>query len=589
MRKFKQIIQNNNRFHRDADGNAMIFVVLVLFTLVCFFVFTIHIGQRFTNKVEMQNAADAAAISGAVWKARGLNMISILNVSMSECLAMIIMFKAFDSTLDLTKTTIEINIAIAKACSKIPYTAVVCGIWLSCLQLEKNIQLKAYSKVNELMKKTYEGPKILWKLMSAFKKVSEGVSIVTSVMSYIDASRIAERNGADAFGQVEIGDSTIGVHAVLWPYQYELPVDDKENSFEEDLCDHTWNGGEGYTNYLCYDNALDIEVAGIGIDQTLQIMWTTLVCIIPNPLIYYEMMKRAHYQDLCSNGSSDSSGDSNSDQMATTIECNKCSDENGQARWQKYRVEITANECNDRYAIEGGQIIEMEEITLADGQRPAGTLVDNGSDIDLTNPQVDPDNPPGPCKVCAGVDIEAPEQEGQPSRYFAEMWALRSCTYESDEEQEIEVDVDSDDFGNNDEDKVNPLVLLDDWEEKVKYTSLVFKFDNSVENSDFLGSDGEPILSLNSDMSGEVITYGEEGDSKLKNSEVEIPEKTWAIARVEVYNPGGQKDLFNQNWHAKLAPLDVEGIQTEFLGLEIELPDAMTDLANDVVEEVWAH
>ncbi|MGD9222053.1 MAG: pilus assembly protein TadG-related protein [Desulfobacteraceae bacterium] len=587
MRKIKLNPERNSGFHKDANGSAMVFVVLVLFTLVCFFVFTIHIGQRFTHKVEMQNAADAAAISGAVWKARGLNLISLLNVSMSECLALIIMFKAFDSALDATKVTIEININAARACSSFPPTAAACRIWLACLKVHRKALYKAYTKINKAMKKTYKSPKLLWKLMSALKTVSESVSVVSSVMSYIDASRIADRNGADAFGQVEIGGNNIGLYAVLWPYQIKLPVE--EGSFEEDLCDHAWNGGEGYRNYLCYDDAFDVEVAGLEIDATLEVMWGSLVCILPNPIVYYELMKKNHYKDLCSNGSSGPSGDENNNSQATTIECQKCSDESGEAKWKKYRVEVTDNECNDENIADGAGVVELEQITLSNGHRPQGTLVDNGRDIDLGNPEIDPDDPPRSCKVCAGVDIEAPAQEGDPPRYFAEMWMLTSCTYESEEEQEIEVETDSDDFGNNDGDKVKPLVLTDDWEKKMKYTSLVFKYDNSVENSDFLGADQQPILSLNSDMSGELITYGEDGDSRLKDGPVEIPEKTWAVARAEVYNPGGHKDLFNQNWHAKLAPVDIEGIQTEFLGIEVELPDALTNVANDVVEEVWAH
>jgi hypothetical protein len=565
--------ERNNGFHRDADGNAMIFVVIVLFTLVCFFVFTIHIGQRFTNKVEMQNAADAAAISGAVWKARGFNLISIMNVSMSECLALIIMFKAFDSTLKFTKVAHKINKSVATACCSIPYSAAVCCPWKAVLTGYEPI-LSGYDRVNDVMKKTWKSPKILWKVMSALKKVSQVVSYATSVIAYYDASRIAERNGADAL--VNVGG--FGYHAVLWPYQYELPV--KDGSFEQDLCDHTWNGGDGYKNYLCYDDAFDIEIAGIGIDTTIEGMWAILSLIMPPPILTYEAMKHVHYNDLCS--TSGSSSDMDLTLQESTMRCDKCLEEEGEATWEGYRVELTRYECDDRWTKESTEATQLDTVTHSNGQRPQGTVLFNGRDHDSGNSSIDTSNPPGPCRVCNNLHLVAPEQEGQPPRYFADIWALKSCLYES-EEQEIEIESE-----NHDEDKVPPLVLDDDWRDKVKYTSLVFKRENNAGSSFFLGSDGEPILSLRSDMSGEMMTYGEEGDSRLKSDTVNIPERTWSVARAEVYNPG-QEDLFNQNWHAKLAPVDAEGIQTEFMGMEIELPESLTGLTNDVVEEVWAH
>ena len=97
-----------NRLHEDRGGQAIVFVALVLFVLICFFALTINVGHRITGKVEMQNAADAAVMSGAIWHARGLNLISVMNVGMTECFALIIMFKAFDT---ITKVT-EISLSL---------------------------------------------------------------------------------------------------------------------------------------------------------------------------------------------------------------------------------------------------------------------------------------------------------------------------------------------------------------------------------------------------------------------------------------------------------------------------------------------
>lgn len=439
MERFKRCKKPCRCFYSDNDGNAMIFVVLVLFTMVCFFVFTIHVGQRFTNKIEMQNAADAAAISGAVWKARGFNLISILNVSMSECLALIIMFMAFDSTVEYTKIALPINKMMADSCY-------YCRAWSECLRIQKIFLDSVLVNLNQAMKKLWESPKILWELMKALKTLSNTVSYMTNVMSYLDASTIARLNGADALFETSLDNTVFGgliPHAVLWPYQANLPV--KDGSFKTDLCHHTWHGGDGYDNYLCYDDALDLDIGGIEVDLFLEMIWflgESCVVFPYPPLIEYELQKTRHYEELC--------------------------------------------------ATKGA-------------------------------------------------------------------------------------------------DKVQPLVLADDWEKQVKYTALVVKIENTVNSSYFLGSDGEPVTSLRSDMSGEMVTYGQDGNSEISAGHVNLPERTWALARAEVYNPG-QKDLFNQNWHAKLIPVDINEVQPDFFGYRIPFFNEIFRFAgNNALNEVLAH
>jgi hypothetical protein len=305
-------------------------------------------------------------------------------------------------------------------------------------------------------------------------------------------------------------------------------------------------------------------------------------CVLPPPIITYEAMKGFHYNNLCSSTSTGIDGEIPYFPEQATIECEKCRTERGRATWERYRIEVTRNECNDRWVKDGDRGEKVETRTFENGGRPGGTMLQNGCDFDNSSGC---GGTSGPCKICAGVTTEEPTEAGQPPRYFVDMWALKSCRYESDDEEQEPVEIDVQDHSG---DKSRPMVLNDDWEENVKYTSLVFMQENVVASSHFLGADGEPITSLRSDMSGEMITYGEGGDSRLKSGEVNIPEKTWAVARAEVYN-SGQADLFNQNWHARLAPVDVKGIQTEFMGFEINLPEALTDLADDAVEEVWAH
>ena len=139
--------------HDDQGGQALIFIAIVMFALVCFFALVVNVGDRVTAKVEMQNAADAAVMAGGIWNARGMNMISILNVGMTECLAFIIMFKAFNKTYIGTKAALVANKAVAEAGAAGPYIGIICKIWNTCLKFEEKLFLKAAEKINKIMKK----------------------------------------------------------------------------------------------------------------------------------------------------------------------------------------------------------------------------------------------------------------------------------------------------------------------------------------------------------------------------------------------------------------------------------------------------
>jgi|YelNatPaOPRAMG01_1025707.scaffolds.fasta_scaffold01958_10 hypothetical protein len=60
-------------------GQALVFVVITLITLLVFIASVVNVGRELSYKMEMQNTADSASMAGAVWEARGLNLIAGLN------------------------------------------------------------------------------------------------------------------------------------------------------------------------------------------------------------------------------------------------------------------------------------------------------------------------------------------------------------------------------------------------------------------------------------------------------------------------------------------------------------------------------
>jgi len=74
------------RLQRDEGGQGMLFAVFVLLIGAMVFMLSLNVGGLVSQKIRMQNAADAAAFSGAIVQARLLNLIAVLNDALIVCL-----------------------------------------------------------------------------------------------------------------------------------------------------------------------------------------------------------------------------------------------------------------------------------------------------------------------------------------------------------------------------------------------------------------------------------------------------------------------------------------------------------------------
>ncbi len=70
------------RFRKNQDGQISIMLALMMSTFIIFFAFVINIGMLVNAKINIQNAADLAAYSGAAVQARQLTGIAHLNYEM---------------------------------------------------------------------------------------------------------------------------------------------------------------------------------------------------------------------------------------------------------------------------------------------------------------------------------------------------------------------------------------------------------------------------------------------------------------------------------------------------------------------------
>src|SRR5262245_50617175 len=117
-------------FHRDEGGQIIFLVLFSLFALVCLIALVVNTGDQITHKMEMQNAADAVAVSGANWVARGMNVISMNNVAMTDILAVIVIAKSLSQTAKIALPIANAQIAVAEGmmASALPPVQVAGGI-----------------------------------------------------------------------------------------------------------------------------------------------------------------------------------------------------------------------------------------------------------------------------------------------------------------------------------------------------------------------------------------------------------------------------------------------------------------------------
>ena len=76
--------------HREESGQVTFLFVFASVALVVVLAFIINTARQTSRKIEMQGAADAAAVAGATVMARGMNLMVFNNKGMADILAVMI-------------------------------------------------------------------------------------------------------------------------------------------------------------------------------------------------------------------------------------------------------------------------------------------------------------------------------------------------------------------------------------------------------------------------------------------------------------------------------------------------------------------
>ncbi len=103
------------RFHRDNRGQVLPVLMVAMLALVVFISLLFNTGQQTIARRQVQDAADAIALSEAVWVARSLNIMAMNQVALTQSFAVNVVSSTMLPTLaeGLAKAIAKINSYIA--------------------------------------------------------------------------------------------------------------------------------------------------------------------------------------------------------------------------------------------------------------------------------------------------------------------------------------------------------------------------------------------------------------------------------------------------------------------------------------------
>ena len=93
--------------HRDQRGQAMLLGVFYFLLLAALVFLVINSGKKANSKITMQNTADATAATSATWIARGLNTISMCNVTQTQLMSVIVLLDSMETVAPVGQRIID--------------------------------------------------------------------------------------------------------------------------------------------------------------------------------------------------------------------------------------------------------------------------------------------------------------------------------------------------------------------------------------------------------------------------------------------------------------------------------------------------
>lgn len=177
--------QARRQFNADEKGQISVLLLVGLIPIVFLIALVYNTAHQSIRKIELQGAADASAVSGGVWMARGMNLTVLNNNGMAEVLSVMIVVRALHYTIR------DMNLIVIPPL--IPVAAVVpaVAVYIKALRLLERV----FAFVDNVLSNTGTG--IGWLIMKALDGLNQVIKSVTPFIVQLQAVNYAHQNGAD--------------------------------------------------------------------------------------------------------------------------------------------------------------------------------------------------------------------------------------------------------------------------------------------------------------------------------------------------------------------------------------------------------
>ena len=151
-------------------------------------------GDQVSQKIQMQNSVDAAAISGGAWIARGLNVTSAFNLMQTQLVGGAILLRGLDNTLPLLYPVIIRNIIGWASCAWFnPFCAFMLDVNILQLELLPWVQ-RVISSLTRVLARCPTG--LFWLAAKGLEYVNAFVHYTFVFIANAEAHDVATASGA---------------------------------------------------------------------------------------------------------------------------------------------------------------------------------------------------------------------------------------------------------------------------------------------------------------------------------------------------------------------------------------------------------
>lgn len=183
---------DQSAFVRDERGQISVMVVLSVIPFVLLLAFIFNSAKQTIRKIEMQGAADSAAVASAVTTARGMNFMVLNNNAMAETLSLMTAVRCILNTARIMRVYVPL---------KMVFVCVRCRfLCSSCHNLIRAIPkwvraASTWATIDRFINNESSG--VGWRLLYLLEGINKVVRTAFPFWSAYQARDYAQRNGAN--------------------------------------------------------------------------------------------------------------------------------------------------------------------------------------------------------------------------------------------------------------------------------------------------------------------------------------------------------------------------------------------------------